>query len=206
MSAAVMLDPDDVSLQLGSTNFRGWQTVSITRSCETLPNSFSVTASAEFMQGPALAQTRPGQPCNIYIGNNLVITGWLDRRTIQTSPENRVVSLIGRGITRNLVDCSADLVANAHMAGGMINAANTLELAKIVSDFTSPTSAVPSPPKITVRSAVDDLGIPILPIQVALGETPYQIIESVARYAGYLVYEDENGALVLDRVGTQSMA
>jgi prophage tail gpP-like protein len=36
-----------------------------------------------------------------------------------------------------------------------------------------------------------------------LGETPYQIIESFARYAGFLVYEDEYGALVLDRVGTR---
>ena len=39
-----------------------------------------------------------------------------------------------------------------------------------------------------------------------LGETPYQIIESMARYAGYLVYEDETGALVLDRVGTKPHA
>jgi prophage tail gpP-like protein len=56
---------------------------------------------------------------------------------------------------------------------------------------------------ITARSAVADLGIPIPQFQVMLGETPYQIIESMARYAGFLVYEDQNGALVLDRVGTQ---
>ena len=39
-----------------------------------------------------------------------------------------------------------------------------------------------------------------------LGETPYQIIESVARYAGYLVYEDVFGSLVLDRIGTSQHA
>jgi prophage tail gpP-like protein len=59
---------------------------------------------------------------------------------------------------------------------------------------------------ITARSAVSDLGVPIPSFQVPLGETPYQIIESVARYAGFLVYEDYTGALILDRVGTRSHA
>jgi prophage tail gpP-like protein len=59
---------------------------------------------------------------------------------------------------------------------------------------------------ITARSAVSDLGPAIPAFQVMLGETPYQIIESMARYAGFLVYEDENGALVLDRVGTKAHA
>lgn len=59
---------------------------------------------------------------------------------------------------------------------------------------------------ITARSAVADLGIAIPSFQVPLGETPYQIIESVARYAGYLVYEDVFGRLVLDRIGTSQHA
>jgi prophage tail gpP-like protein len=104
--------------------------------------------------------------------------------------------LSGRGITRNLVDCSADLVHDPGLKGGMLNAQNTLDLARRLS----------AKYNITARSAVADLGIPILPFQVALGETPYQIIESVARYAGYLCYEDTGGDLVLDRIGTNKMA
>jgi prophage tail gpP-like protein len=59
---------------------------------------------------------------------------------------------------------------------------------------------------ITARSAVGDIGVLIPSVHILLGETPYQIIESVTRYAGYLVYEDATGALVLDRVGPQSQA
>jgi len=191
------LDPDVVSIEVGSTRFQGWQSISITRSCESMPNSWQVTASTEFMQSrEAMAGTRPGQACSIYIGSDLVITGWIDRRSITASGRAHAVILSGRGITRNLVDCSADIIKDPGLQGGMINATSTLDLAqRLCKAF-----------KITARSAVTDLGLAIRPFQVAIGETPYEIIESVARYTGYLVYEDENGDLVLDRIGTNSMA
>jgi prophage tail gpP-like protein len=78
----------------------------------------------------------------------------------------------------------------------MINGANTLGVARALCKAYG----------ITARSAVADLGVAIPSFQVPLGETPYQIIESVARYAGFLVYEDETGALVLDRVCTTAHA
>ena len=147
---------------------------------------------------------KPGQPCSIYIGEDLVITGKIDRRQIKTGPQEHTVTLVGRGLTRALVDCSAVMYTDADLAAGnyknpflhSFGSPNTLALA----------TTLCKPFKINVRSAVADLGFPIPTFQIALGETPYQIIESVARYAGYLVYEDETGTLVLDRLGTNSMA
>jgi prophage tail gpP-like protein len=188
--------PDDVTIQVGSNRFVGWQNVSISRSCESMPNNWSLTASAEFLQGAALAGTRPGQSCLIYIGSDLVITGKIDRRSIPIDARNHQVTLSGRGLTRNLVDCSADLLNDPGIRGGQINGANALDVAtKLCKAY-----------GITARSAVADLGIAIPSFQVPLGETPYQIIESVARYAGYLVYEDVFGRLVLDRIGTSQHA
>jgi prophage tail gpP-like protein len=188
--------PDDVTIQVGSNRFVGWQNVTITRSCESMPNNWSLTASAEFLQGAALAGTRPGQPCLIYIGSDLVITGKIDRRSIPIDARNHQVTLSGRGITRNLVDCSADLLNDPGVRGGQINGANALDVAaKLCKAY-----------GITACSAVADLGIAIPSFQVPLGETPYQIIESVARYAGYLVYEDVSGRLVLDRIGAAQHA
>jgi prophage tail gpP-like protein len=193
-TSTLALDPNEVMIEVGANRFKGWQTVSITRSCETMPNSWSLSASAEFIQSPAaLGGTRPGRQCLIYIGSDLVITGWIDRRSIPIDAHNHTVLLTGRGITRNLVDCSADLAHDPNVHGGMINGANTLGVAQTLAAAYG----------ITARSAVPDLGIPIPQFQVMLGETPYQIIESIARYAGFLVYEDEYGALVLDRVGTR---
>ena len=196
MAPSLGSGPDDVTIQVGSNRFVGWQNVTITRSCEAMPNTWSLTASAEFLQGAALAGTRPGQSCLIYIGSDLVITGKIDRRSIPIDARNHQVTLSGRGITRNLVDCSADLLNDPGIRGGQINGANALDVAaKLCKAY-----------GITARSAVSDLGIAIPSFQVPLGETPYQIIESVARYAGYLVYEDVFGRLVLDRIGTSQHA
>jgi prophage tail gpP-like protein len=196
MAVSLGSGPDDVTIQVGSNRFVGWQNVTISRSCESMPNNWSLTASAEFLQGAALAGTRPGQSCLIYIGSDLVITGKIDRRSIPIDARNHQVTLSGRGITRNLVDCSADLLNDPGIRGGQINGANALDVAaKLCKAY-----------GITARSAVSDLGIAIPSFQVPLGETPYQIIESVARYAGYLVYEDVFGRLVLDRIGTSQHA
>lgn len=78
MTCSLGSGPDDVTIQVGSNRFVGWQNVTITRSCESMPNNWSLTASAEFLQGPALAGTRSGQPCLITIGSDLLITGWID--------------------------------------------------------------------------------------------------------------------------------
>jgi prophage tail gpP-like protein len=197
MPASLGSGLDDVTIQVGSNRFVGWQNVSISRSCESMPNTWSVTVSAEFLQSPAqMAGTRPGQSCLIYIGSDLVITGWIDRRSIPIDARNRLVTLSGRGITRNLVDCSADLLNDPGLAGGQMHGANTLDLAQQLCKAYG----------ITAISNVTDLGPPIPSFQVPIGETVYQIIESIARYTGYLVYEDTFGRLVLDRVGTSQHA
>jgi len=196
MSTTLASGPDEVIVLVGSNQFQGWQTVSISKSCETMPNSWSVTASAEFLQGAALAGTAPGQSCKIRIGSDLVITGWIDRRSIAVDAHNHVVTISGRGITRNLVDCSVDLVHDVVLRGGQLTCPNILDMAqKLCKSY-----------GITARSAVSDLGPAIPGYQVAYGDTPYSIIETVARYAGFLVYEDSFGALVLDQVGTRSHA
>ena len=193
MGGFLASNPDDVTIIVGTHQLSGWQTVNIGKSCEFMPNNWAVTASAQFLQGDALAATRPGQSCLIYIGSDLVITGWIDRRAIPIGPRQHQVLLSGRGITCNLVDCSADLVNDPALKGGMINGVNTLGVAQTLCKAYG----------IVARSEVADLGPAIPAFQVMLGETPYQIIESMARYAGFLVYEDENGALVLDRVGSK---
>lgn len=105
-------------------------------------------------------------------------------RSIPIDARTHRVTLSGRGIARNLVDCLADLLNDPTIQGGMINGANTPGVAQALCNAYG----------ITVRSAVADLGVAIPSFQVPLGETPYQIIEPVGRYAGFLVYEDETAA------------
>ncbi len=190
---------DEISIVIGSVKIIGWETVNITRSVESFPNSFVLTASDQFPGDPARATVPiegPGQVCQVFIGGDLVITGFVDRYTISVGPRQHIVTISGRGICQDLADCSADLAETPDLLGATISATDTLDLAqKLCKPF-----------KLNARLAVADHGKPVKQLTIQLGETAYEIIERVARYAGYLVYEDELGALVLDRVGTQQMA
>jgi prophage tail gpP-like protein len=189
---------NDVAIVIGDRRISGWQTVSITRSAEAMPNSFVVTMTEEFSNDPHTILALPGDGvCKVMIGEDVVITGYVDRYNVITHPHGHDVQITGRGLCEDLVDCSIDLLdPKSPVHGGMISAPDAADLAtKLCAAF-----------GIKVRLAVADRGRPIRYLQVAAGETPYEVIERVCRYAAYLVYEDELGALVLDRVGTAKMA
>jgi prophage tail gpP-like protein len=192
-------DPDEVSIQVGNRHITGWQTVGITRSVEAIPNSFQVTCADQFPEDPARVVFYPGQAgeeLTLRIGPDLVITGYADRYAIQVGPRQHEVIISGRGKTQDLVDCSADVLKSEDLKGASLSAPNLRTLAQRLC----------KPFGLTARSAVEDLGKPIPTFTVAIGETSYEILERIARYAGYLIYEDETGNLVLDRVGTAKMA
>ena len=190
-------DPtDEVMIEVGSNRLLGWQSVSIMRSAEACPTQF-VLQSTDPYPNPSQIIATPGKDqCKVYIGADLAITGWVDRCEIVTAPNQHEVTITGRGLCEDLVDCSADLAHSPDIKNGYVNAANILDLAqKLCKPF-----------GINVRLAANDAGRAIPGFQVANGETVYEIVERVARYSGFLVYEDETGALVLDRVGTTQAA
>jgi prophage tail gpP-like protein len=205
MSATVpAADPNAVSIEIGDRKIVGWENVVISRSAEAFPNSFTLTASDEYSADPSRQTIVPGangegaagEDVKVYIGSDLVITGFTDRVTITTAPRQHEITIQGRGICQDLVDCSADLMNSPEVRGGTITATDALDLArKLCKGF-----------GLKARSAVADLGRPIRPFSFSLEETPFNIIERVCQYAGYLVYEDEFGTLVLDRIGTKEMA
>lgn len=193
------VDPaNDLSIVIAGQRLAGWQSIAVTRSVEAMPNSFVLTAVDQYPYDAGRATTIPGGPgaaCAVYLGNDLVITGYIDQYSTAVSAGTHQTTITGRGKCEDLVDCSADLDA-AGTLGATLTATDTLDLARKLC----------KPFGIEVKLAADGVGKPVGTLTVALGETPYEIIERVARYAGFLVYEDETGALVLDRVGTQKMA
>ena len=192
---------DEVSILIDNNSITGWKSVVISRSAESIPNAFAVTCAEPFPDEPTKIIANPGSPVVVRIGKDTVLTGYVDRYDASMTPHSHEVMITGRGLCGDLVDCSADIInapapkpGQATIKGGMGSAPNTLALASLLA----------SPFGIKARSAVADLG-PVIPnFQIALGETPYEIIAKVAQYCGYLVYEDEYGMLVLDRVGTES--
>jgi prophage tail gpP-like protein len=189
---------DEVAIVIGGRRIAGWQSVSISRSAEACPNNFAFTMTEEFSSDPGTVLAVPGEGvCQVFIGDDLVITGYVDRYGVITRPGGHEVQIAGRGLCEDLVDCSIDLLdPKSAVVNGSVSSSSAIDLAsKLCAAF-----------KIKTRLAVIDRGRPIPNFQVAAGETPYEVIERVCRYAAYLIYEDEIGTLVLDRVGTLKMA
>lgn len=181
-------EPDgDLVLEVGGNALTGWETIEVTLRAEAFPNSFSVALSSKEPITSNATVARAGDTCVVKIGSDTVITGYVDRDTNSTSPDNHTLTIIGRGKTQDLTDCSAE------WAGGQIMSATGLDIAKKLA----------APYGIDVKLAQGaDAGQPVPQTNITYGETAAAIIQRNARNAGLLAYEDAKGALVFARVGS----
>jgi prophage tail gpP-like protein len=199
-----MPQPDDtISIIIGGQSFTGWQSAKITVSCERMPPSFDLIATDRNPDTGALAVLPPASPCQVMIGSDLVITGYVDRYLPRIGARQHDVRIMGRGKTEDLVDCS---ITSDILNGMQISTSSLLDLAtRIASKFGAPTPiAVTSLAGGNVPVTALNSGAPLV-FNATLQQTPYEILEEVARYAGVLIYEGPDGSLILANVGTSSM-
>jgi prophage tail gpP-like protein len=95
----------------------------------------------------------------------------------------------------DMIDCSAEIIGPdgpATQMGGTTASSIAQRLA--------------TPYGITVISGTNAKSQLIPQFNVNLGETAYQIIERVARYAGFLIYDDADGNLILGEPASEPQA
>ena len=133
------------------------------------------------------------------IGQDLVLTGYVDRYAASVAASGHQVTITGRSSVADLVDCSITPKALPNMQA---NEATLLALAqRLAAPFGV---AVVEPGGEPAPITGGDGSLPAF--AVALGETPYEVIERVARWKQLLVYDNPQGQLVLAQLGTQCMA
>lgn len=93
-----------VLLQIGSNKHTGWKEVRIRRSLDTLADSFDL-ALTDRWEGQ-VRPIVPGEACQVFIGDERVLTGWVDDVNPQYDATNHSVSVNGRSLTADLIDCS----------------------------------------------------------------------------------------------------
>jgi len=182
--------PDDtVSLVVGGQALQGWQEIRIMRGLEVMPASFDLLVTERYPGEIGEVVVKPGDECQVKIGGDLVITGYVDRYMPGITPKGHAVRVQGRSKCQDLVDCAAVL------PGGQITGTTALDLAQRLAQ----------PYGVTV-TAPDGPGVSIPWFDVMLGETVYEIIERVARYSELLIYDGTDGNLILAQAGTGRMA
>src|SRR5579872_4383016 len=95
----------DLTIVAAGRELSGWEMIRVTRGIERCPNDFEVQLSDS--GGSADVPAQPGDACQVYIGSDLVITGYVDVFNPSINARAHTVRITGRGKCRDLVDCSA---------------------------------------------------------------------------------------------------
>jgi len=97
---------DSVNVVINGKSFSGWKTVSITKSIESVANSFSLSLHDKFEGLRQSWPIRSDIPLNISIGKERVLTGVIEQTEPSFSVGSRSFSVAGRSNAGDLVDCS----------------------------------------------------------------------------------------------------
>lgn len=180
---------DDLTLTVGGQAISGWTDIRVTRGIERLPSDFQIGLTELFPGELDKVIIAPGAACTVHLGQDLVITGYVDRFIPSFGDDRHSITVVGRSKCCDLVDCAAE------WPGGQINGANALGIAQKLAQ----------PYGITVTSKVP--GLPAIPqFNLMLGESAFEVIERISRYSALLAYDMPDGNLVLAQVGTDKAA
>ena len=115
---------DDLSLIVGERKISGWTAVRVSRSVERVPGDFDIGLTERYPGETEGLVVQPGDPCKVLLGDDLVITGYVDRYRPSVSAGMHGIRICGRGKCQDLVDCSAE------WPGSQISGATALGIAK----------------------------------------------------------------------------
>lgn len=180
---------DDVTIKTAGQSIGGWERVRITRGIAHMPSDFEVEISEKYPANGGQVVIQPGAPIEVWIGQDKIITGYIDRYAPSISAHGHSVYVTGRGKCQDLVDCAAIWPSNQIVRTSALDIATKL-------------AAVYG---ITARSSVGP-GATVDQLNINLGETSWDIIERVTRYSEMLAYETVDGNLQLARVDATKMA
>ena len=102
--------PDLVRLLINGRDFSGWTAATISMSIDQCADAFSLTAPYD-PSDPAVKAAfipRAYQDVQVLIGDDVVLTGRIEKVAPHTGPDGRTLNVQGRSLTASLVDCSID--------------------------------------------------------------------------------------------------
>jgi prophage tail gpP-like protein len=184
-----------ISLRLGDTEFTEMLSAEITRDLEEISGGFRVDGldmarTAAALPGwwkPAAQRkaVRPGERVTLALDGEVVLVGWLDRVEVNYGANKLSMTLFGRDVTGDLVDCAAAPNGPAEYLN--------LTLTELCTRICQPFG-------ITVTADVD-VGAPFPKFGIEPAETAMSAIEKACRQRAVLAVSDGVGGLLLTRGG-----
>lgn len=179
---------DDVFLIVNGRRYSGWKSLRVTRTIEGLCGSFSLDVSDRWDGKVAPWPIAEGDECQVLIDDQIVIDGYVDKRSLKASKDSRALTYSGRDRAADLVDCSV-LVPEASAKGNKWSYRNI--------DIAQFTTAVASQHgiKVTVQPGLKLAKDPLLVVHP--GESGFEAIKRAAASSGVLVISDGLGGILI---------
>lgn len=177
---------DEVVLRAGGYKMAGWTSVRVERGLEQQAGAFELELSAAPTEQRERPPVRPGQACQVELGGERVITGYVDDVEPRYSADEHQITARGRDKTGDLIDCSVDLGVGENEIRG-----RTIE--QIARRLVAPYG-------IEVVTEVDPGGrIPL--VEILPEQTVMAVLQELSGYAGVLLSSDAYGRLVITHAG-----
>jgi len=180
---------DLVTLRINGVDWSYWKSVEITRQMDAIAGAFTVSLADKWVSGAQAMPIAAGMECEVLIGRDPVIKGYIDKSLPSFSAQDHGISITGRDRSADLVDCSA-----LHKPGHWLNQ-NVLQLAAIL-----------AAPFGVVVTAEGDIGAPFTSFKLEQGETAFEAMDRALKQRELLACPDGSGGLVLLKVGARKNA
>jgi prophage tail gpP-like protein len=180
---------NDVFLIINGAKYGGWKDVEITRSMETLSGRFRLGLTEKWPGQTTPRPIRLADTCTVKIGNDTVITGYMDDIEQSYDAASHTLTIAGRDKSGDLVDCSAK-----HSPGQWKNQ----PLEAIVQDLTKPFN-------IQVITEIPT-GERFKTFAIEQGETVHEVIERLCKLRGVLCIPDGEGNIIITRTDSSKSA
>lgn len=181
---------DTVKLTVNGMDYAGWKSVRIEAGVERVARSFELSVTDKWPgSAEQVRRIKPGDLCEVSIGDDLVCTGYADATPIDYDASGYTIMIRGRSKTADLVDCSADT------ATGQFKGLKAEAIAKKL--------AAPYGLNVITETAT---GAVITDHQIQQGETVFESLDRIAKQRQVLITDNAAGELVLASPGSGGKA
>ena len=188
---------DQLYIETGGQKLQGWVATSVVRGVELLPSHFTFSITERYPTTGSKAVVLPGNECRVFLGNDLVLTGYIDEYSPSYDGRTHNVRVSGRSRTEDVVDSS---YWPATDSSGVANSGSWNISPQPLSQAVK--QILEQIPNVQLAFQGNDVKIPSPGYQIHPGESIYSAIESLCRMCSKLLWDDENGNLVISDVGT----
>lgn len=184
-----MDEQNAVTLSVDGLEYGGWKEVEISAGLERQARDFRLGITWRWPGQEVVRPIRQGAQCEVRIGNDLVLTGWVFATPINHDANQISLSVSGRSLAADLVDCAAVNKPGQWKNQGVLS---------IVRDLAAPYGLQVSS-EISATSKLSDHTI-------EPGETAFESIDRLLTLFRVFSTDDARGQVVLASVGSQGRA